>query len=72
MPERAARSAMRGRPPLGLGRSTGKSGATSAHSVSLTRYLLMPAIYHTACGFVRRSKLPLRCTVITSVRLFVL
>jgi hypothetical protein len=56
MPVRAARSAIRGRPPVGLGRSAGKSGAISAHSASLTNGLLMPAIYHTACGFVRRSK----------------
>ncbi len=48
---------MRGRPPLGMGRSTGKSGASSAHSASLTNGLLMPAIYHTACRFVRRNKL---------------
>src|SRR5260221_12494107 len=36
----------------------GKSGATSAHSASLTNGLLMPAIYHAACGFVRRCKFP--------------
>ena len=37
MPVKAARSGTRGRPPLGLGGSGGSSGATRAHSSSLTR-----------------------------------
>jgi hypothetical protein len=49
MPVKAARSAMvRGRPPLGLGGSEGKSGAMIAHSASLINGVLMPLIYHTA------------------------
>jgi hypothetical protein len=36
---------------LGLGRSSGKSGAIIAHSASRTNGLLMPAIYHTVIGF---------------------
>jgi hypothetical protein len=31
---------------LGLGGSGGSSGATTAHSSSLTRGLLMPPVYH--------------------------
>jgi hypothetical protein len=54
---KAARSAIRGRPPLGLGRSGGTSGAMIAQSASVTSGLLMPLIYHTTCSFVRRSKL---------------
>ena len=41
MPSRARRSSHRGRPPFGLGGSSGSSGATAAHSSSLTRGLLM-------------------------------
>jgi hypothetical protein len=44
MPVSAARSLRRGRPPLGLGGSGGNSGATTAHSSSLTRGLLMPPL----------------------------
>jgi hypothetical protein len=56
MPASAARSQMpRGRPPLDLGPSGGKSGAMIAHNSSLTNGLLMPLIYHTAWGYVRRS-----------------
>jgi hypothetical protein len=36
MPVSAARSGMRGRPPLGLGGSGGSSGAITSHSASLT------------------------------------
>jgi hypothetical protein len=36
MPVSAARSGMRGRPPLGLGGSGGSSGAMASHSASLT------------------------------------
>lgn len=39
MPVSAARSGMRGRPPLGLGRSGGRSGPTASHSVSGKRGL---------------------------------
>ncbi len=47
MPMRAARSEMlRGRPPLGLGGSAGKSGATISHRPSLINGVLMPLIYH--------------------------
>lgn len=42
MPVNAARSAIRGRPPLGLGRSGGKSAARMAQRPSLTNGLLMP------------------------------
>jgi hypothetical protein len=41
MPVKAARSGTRGRPPLGLGGSGGKSGALVSHSVSLTNGLLI-------------------------------
>jgi hypothetical protein len=37
-----------GRPPLGLGGSGGRSGATISHSMSLISGVLMPLIYHTA------------------------
>ena len=47
---------VRGRPPLGLGGSGGRRGATISHSSSLTNGVLMPPIYHTACGSVRRTK----------------
>jgi hypothetical protein len=44
----AARSAMlRGRPPLSLGGSDGKSGAMVVHDASLTSGVLMSPIYHT-------------------------
>jgi hypothetical protein len=49
MPVKAARSVMlRGRPPLGLGGSGGKRGATISHNLSLINGVLMPPIYHTA------------------------
>jgi hypothetical protein len=48
MPVSAARSAMRGRPPLSLGRSGGRSGAMIAQSLSLTSGLLIPPVYHSA------------------------
>jgi hypothetical protein len=41
MPVSAARSGMRGRPPLGLGGSGGSSGAIASHSASLTSGLAM-------------------------------
>ncbi len=44
MPVNTARSLTRGRPPLGLGRSWGRSGSTTAHSSSLTSGLLMPPV----------------------------
>jgi hypothetical protein len=47
IPDNTARSAIRGRPPFGLGRSDGKSGSMVAHSWSLTKSLLMAAIYHS-------------------------
>lgn len=57
MPVSAARSGMlRGRPPLGRGGSGGSNGATIAQSSSLINSLLMPAIYHTATGYGKRSK----------------
>ena len=49
MPVNTARSLTRGRPPLGLGRSWGSSGSTTAHSSSLTSGLLMPPVYHRFC-----------------------
>ena len=57
MPVKAARSMMlRGRPPLGLGGSRGRSGATISHRVSLINGVLMPPIYHATWGCVRRTK----------------
>jgi hypothetical protein len=44
MPVRAARLLMRGRPPLGLGGSGGKSGSTTAHSSSVTNGFLIPPV----------------------------
>lgn len=44
MPVNAARSLMRGRPPLGLSGSCGSNGATAAHSSSLTSGLVMPPV----------------------------
>jgi hypothetical protein len=41
IPSKAARSSQRGRPPFGFGGSSGSSGATAAHSSSLTRGLVM-------------------------------
>jgi hypothetical protein len=51
IPVRAARSGTRGRPPLGLGGSGGNSGATRAHSSSLTNGLAMPKVYHVPHRF---------------------
>lgn len=42
MPVRAARSGTRGRPPFGLGGSSGRSGWTAAQSWSVTSGLLIP------------------------------
>lgn len=49
MPVNAARSLMRGRPPLGLDGSWGSSGSITAHSSSLASGLLIPPIYHRFC-----------------------
>ena len=43
MPVSAARFGTGGRPPLGLGRSGGRSGSTMAHNSSETSGLLMPS-----------------------------
>lgn len=43
IPVSAARSGTRGRPPLGLGRSTGSSGSTMDQSSSLTIAFVMPS-----------------------------
>src|SRR5829696_8860532 len=47
MPVRAARSSMRGLPPLGLGGSSGNSGSITSHSSSVTSSLaiLFPTRY---------------------------
>src|SRR5215211_7230497 len=42
MPARASRSGTRGRPPLGLGGSSGSRGSIASQSSSLTSSLLMP------------------------------
>jgi hypothetical protein len=56
MPERAARSGMRGRPPFGLGGAGGRSGSITSHSSSGTKGLLMPtATASLRPGFERRS-----------------
>jgi hypothetical protein len=55
MPAKAARSSTRGRPPLGLAGSAGRSGSTAAHRALATRGLAMPN-QRTHSGFVRRSK----------------
>ena len=58
MPVRAARSGTRGRPPLGFGRSAGRSGSMTAHRSSDRRCLVMPLNRHRATpvpGSVRRS-----------------
>ena len=54
MPVSTARSDSRGRPPRGLGRSGGSSGATAAQRSSGTRGFAMPHQRRSA-GFVRRS-----------------
>src|SRR5262249_19792033 len=62
MPSSAARCVtLRGRPPLGLGGSGGKSGAMISHSVSLISGVLMSPIYHTAevlLGALRDQQAP--------------
>src|SRR3712207_217096 len=55
MPVRAARSSMRGLPPLGLGGSSGKSGSITSHSSSVTSGLAIFTSY-PPLGFVRRTK----------------
>jgi hypothetical protein len=56
MPVNAARLLIRGRPPLGLGGSGGKSGSITAHSSSVTNGLLIPPVSRLRSSFVRRSK----------------
>lgn len=51
MPVNAARLGRRGRPPLGLGGSGGRSGSMTAHSSSLTNGLLIPPVYRIAVRF---------------------
>jgi hypothetical protein len=51
IPVKQARSGTRGRPPLGLGGSGGNSGATRAHSSSLTNGLAMSQVYHVPNRF---------------------
>jgi hypothetical protein len=55
MPVRAARSSMRGLPPLGLTGSSGNSGSIASQSSSVTSSLAMPSPYPLP-GFVRRTK----------------
>jgi hypothetical protein len=55
MPASAARSSTRGRPPLGLAGSRGRSGSITAQRALGTRGLAMPN-QRTHSGFVRRSK----------------
>jgi hypothetical protein len=56
LPVSATRSRMRcGRPPWGVGDSVSRSGVMVVHNSSLTKGLLMPSIYHTVMGYVRRS-----------------
>src|SRR5215212_8230740 len=55
MPVRAARSSMRGLPPLGFGGSSGSSGSITSHSSSVTSFLAMLSPYPPP-GFVRRIK----------------
>ena len=56
MPVNVARSEIGGRPPLGRGGRTGKSGSITAHNSSEMRGLAILLIYQTLTGFVRRSK----------------
>jgi hypothetical protein len=46
MPLNAARSGMRGRPPLGRGGAGGSRGAKDAQSSSLTSCFALPLVYH--------------------------
>src|SRR5215204_4880464 len=55
MAVRAARSSMRGLPPLGFGGSSGNSGSITSHSSSVTSSLAIPSPYPLP-GFVRRTK----------------
>jgi hypothetical protein len=54
MPLRAARSSMRGLPPLGLGESSGNSGSITSQSSSVTSSLAIPSHYPLP-RFVRRT-----------------
>jgi excisionase family DNA binding protein len=54
MPVSAARSGTRGRPPLGLGGSSGSSGSIVSQSSSVPSGLAMPLPYPPP-GFVRRT-----------------
>jgi hypothetical protein len=54
MPAKAARSSTRGRPPLGLAGSGGRSGSIAAHRAWGTRGLAMPN-QRVHLGIVRRS-----------------
>jgi hypothetical protein len=49
IPSSAVRSAIRGRPPFGLGRSGGRSGVMIAQSLSLTSRLRSPPRHHRFC-----------------------
>jgi hypothetical protein len=62
MPVRAARSGTGGRPPFGLRRRFGSSGAIRAHNLLPTNAAATPPVYNSAisrpvfdCGFVRCS-----------------
>src|SRR5215211_5052337 len=55
MPVRAARSSMRGLPPLGLGGSSGSSGSITSHSSSVRSSLAILSAYPLS-SFVRRTK----------------
>ena len=55
IPASAARSSTRGRPPLSLAGSDGRSGSITAHRAWGTRGLAMPN-QRAHAGFVRRSK----------------
>src|SRR5215218_4405418 len=54
MPVRAARSSMRGLPPLDLGGSSGNSGSITSQSSSVTSSLAIPSHYPLP-SFVRRT-----------------
>ena len=54
MPVRAARSSMRGLPPLGLGGSSGNSGSITSQSSSVRSSLAIPSHYPLP-SFVRRT-----------------
>jgi hypothetical protein len=46
IPVNAARSGLRGRPPLGRGGACGSKGSTVAQSSSLTSCFALPLVYH--------------------------